>query len=164
VCECCCGQFANLSAREVGYCAKDMCDVVDAGFPMMEQELLLPLSRPKLALEANLASVSHAISRNRPHLRRATYNNRSQAGKRLICRCCQVFPGTQCSHPQGHRSCSSSLVGQIGRLRSAVHGGVYVKPSGRSCTVNLALLERSGIDPAVSAITNCKVVGERCWC
>jgi hypothetical protein len=53
---------------------KYMCDVVDAVFPLMEQQLLLPLSRPKKALVANLGSVSHAIARKRPPLlRRAIY-------------------------------------------------------------------------------------------
>jgi hypothetical protein len=150
----------------------------------MEQQLLLPLLRPKLALVANLGSVSHVIARRRSLLRLSCYKSVRNLGLDYsagAARFSQVR-NTRISKAIGRarrlaflkagpsRSANIArsslmpmglygagvtgmLVAQVARLRTAVHIGVFAKPSGRSCTVDLALLGRAGIDPAVSAVS-----------
>jgi len=50
---------------------RDMVKLVDRVFPFMEEQLRLPLSRPKLALVSNIGAVAQAIGRRRALLGRA---------------------------------------------------------------------------------------------
>jgi len=121
---------------------------------MMEQQLLLPLLRPKLALVANLGSVSHVIARKRFLLRLSCYNSvrnlgldYSAWGRQVLSRVrntriskvigrarrlafLKAGPSRSAniarSMPMGlyGAGVTNMLVAQVARLRTAVHIGV----------------------------------------